>query len=192
MSLNIEYINNNELYHKYDGQLTHQPVYVILNCIKHILTCDWDGEIGNARSFNVHYGHILRWPIAPLKANAANNLLNIIHPTCINIIEGYESYWNGRNTIARYSDSAQESIFKIFNMIDNTISDDDHIRVISAFDLFSLCSNEDLGLYSENDIDNVFNEIQSDINNFDIDLIVDLKRFLSYRLDNDIEQGIFS
>lgn len=94
------------LYHKYPQQHQPQDCYVELDCDSETLTADWNGEIGNGVPFNVWHYRTLRWAIPPLKIDAANALLERLAPLCQEIIDGYDTRWDGNNWVGDYTDEA--------------------------------------------------------------------------------------
>ena len=51
--------------YQYPGQFHHQSAYIELDPVAKTLTCDWNGEIGNAVPFSVYHGRVLRFTFPP-------------------------------------------------------------------------------------------------------------------------------
>lgn len=136
-------VSGTELYHRYPGQTSAQDCYVELDVRSGQLTAKTNGEIGNARPAEVHYGHVQRWSIPALKASAANDLLEQIRPFAERVRDGYETEWNGNsgNQVAMFNLDAQDAIDDIVSLCSNT-SLDDELAVWEASDwLYGLGSS---------------------------------------------------
>ena len=98
-----------ELVHKYPGQSDPQPCYVELDLRDGVMLADWNSEIGNAIPFTVYHGHVQRYSIPSLTADAANALMQELLPLAERVVDGYKSVWNGNNNVARLTDDASEA-----------------------------------------------------------------------------------
>jgi len=98
-----------ELVHKYPGQSDPQPCYVELDLRDGVMLADWNSEIGNAIPFSVYHGHVQRYSIPSLTADAANALMQELLPLAERVVDGYESVWNGNNNVAKLTDDASEA-----------------------------------------------------------------------------------
>ena len=98
-----------ELVHKYPGQSDPQPCYVELDLRDGVMLADWNSEIGNAIPFMVYHGHVQRYSIPSLTADAANALMQELLPLAERVVDGYKSVWNGNNNVARLTDDASEA-----------------------------------------------------------------------------------
>lgn len=133
--MKINKIAGNELHKKYQGQSDRQSCYIELDCKNEYLTAGYNPEIGNAIPSEVAYGHDIRWSIPCLTADTANELLTKIAPHAEQIIEGYESRWNGNNQIAEFSAEAKTAIDAIQQLCDEygEIYNDDE-QIIQSWD----------------------------------------------------------
>jgi len=98
-----------ELVHMYPGQSDPQPCYVELDLQDGVMTADWNSEIGNAIPFTVYHGHVRRYSIPSLSADAANDLMRELLPLAERVVAGYESVWDGHNNVAILTDDASEA-----------------------------------------------------------------------------------
>lgn len=118
-------VEGTELYHRYPGQTAAQPCYVALDARNGgNLTAHYDSEVGNARPFSVHHGHVTRWSIPALKAAAANALLEKIKPHAERVCSGYEPEWDGQNIVAGYTSDAQAATEAIEELCESVAPDD--------------------------------------------------------------------
>lgn len=106
------------LHHRYHGQSERQDCYIELDCQDGELTADYNAEIGNAVPMAVHHGHVRRYTIPCLKADAANALLDKIAPLAQRIVDGYSSEWDGNNHVADLDDDAQAAEAEIESLCD--------------------------------------------------------------------------
>ncbi len=105
-TIDIIQVSGTDLYKRYSGQTKAQDCYVELDCRTGRLECESNPEIGNAVPFAVHHGHVIRWSITALKAEAANKLLKKIAPLAQRVCDGYRSAWDGNNKVAHLDDDA--------------------------------------------------------------------------------------
>jgi hypothetical protein len=122
------------LFRHYAGQHQPQPAYVQLDCETGKLTADYNGEIGNAVPFAVWHGLRLRWAIPPLKAGAANRLLEALVPIAEKIVAGFSREWDGSNHVGRYTEAADEAIEDAREVCRDFGGDDDAIQSWDAAD----------------------------------------------------------
>ena len=121
MSLTIKKIESiDELYRHYDRQSSSQGCYVELDCRDEVLTASYNAEIGNAVPSAVWHGHVQRWGIPLLTVDRCNDLLDDIAPLAEQVIDGYESVWDGNNNVARFDDDAREAIDEIDHLTDES------------------------------------------------------------------------
>jgi hypothetical protein len=102
-----------DLHHHYHGQTAAQDCYVELDCRDGALQADWNAEIGNAVPMPVWHNHILRWGIPALRPAAADELLVRLTPQAQRVVDGYDTKWDGNNTVATYSDDAAQAAEEI-------------------------------------------------------------------------------
>lgn len=115
----IECTEPTELYRHYDGQTEPQPAYIELDLKSEKLYADYDGEIGGATPFSVHYGFDRRWGIPVLTVEAANRVLHEIAPLADRILADWEEEWDGNNMVAVLGEDAQaaeEEIEKLLGL----------------------------------------------------------------------------
>jgi hypothetical protein len=138
-----------KLYRHYAGQSDAQPVQLFLNCKEELLGITFNGEIGNAHSFDEHYGHTQIWGVVLKTTSLMNELLDEITPLAQRAIDGYDSKWNGNNNVAAFSDDAQEALGEI-EQLTNDFCDDGNenhfVQVMNAGDYF----NEAISRHDEN------------------------------------------
>ncbi len=128
----MEIIHNTEHnYVKYPIQCEPQGAYIEIDCANETISSSHNGEIGSAVPFSVWHGHDQRFSISPyLTVDAINELIDEIAPLAQQVIEGYESIWNGNNHIASFSNKAEIALLSIdeavasydgetFDVIDN-------------------------------------------------------------------------
>jgi len=103
-TIRIERVTGSELYHRYPHQTAPQPCYVALDCRTGRMWAAHSGEIGNGVPTDVFHGHVQRWSIPPLKADAANRLMDSLEALAQRVCDGYKDDWNGRNHVATFDD----------------------------------------------------------------------------------------
>lgn len=130
---------SDDLYCRYSGQLAPQPCYIELDCRPDVaqLLAAYNPEIGNATPFYVHHRHAIRWNIPALRADVANALLEDLAPLAERVVAGYETHWNGHNTVARYSEDARAAMREIENYLHaQDYSDEEECNVWDAAEYF--------------------------------------------------------
>ncbi|MGI5507406.1 hypothetical protein [Lentzea sp. CA-135723] len=88
-----------DLFHRYPGEFTEQPVYVVLDLCSGYLYADWAGEISGT-PIEVHTGFVRRFPIPPLAGEAANRLLAEVAPLAGRMLADWSREFDGHNTVA--------------------------------------------------------------------------------------------
>ncbi len=154
MDITISAVAGSDLYSKYPHETSHQPCFVELDCRTGALSAEVDPEIGNARPFDVHYGHRIRWTIPALKAAVANALLEEISPLAARICEGYDTRWDGHNTVAELDADAVAAEEQIEALCERAGGEGDEVVVWQADDWYAVLGTmavqaEDLGVTSE-------------------------------------------
>lgn len=132
-AVTIVEVEDNALHRQYAGQNRPQPCHVSLDCANGRLTAEYDPEIG-AVPFSVCYGHVQRWSIPALTADAANGLLAEILPFAERMVAGYERVWDGNNHVAVFSDDADEADDAIISLCDRARADADEHSTVQAWD----------------------------------------------------------
>ena len=127
-------VRGNALYRRYSGQTAPQDCYVSLDCQKGYLTADFNPEIGSGVPVAVYHGHVQRWSIPVLSADAANSLLEEIAPFAERMVAGYERVWDGNNHVAAFSDDADEADDAIISLCDRARADADEHSTVQVWD----------------------------------------------------------
>ena len=105
-------------YSKYPIQCTPQGAYIELDCRTGELIADYNGEIGNTVPFSVWYGHQQRGAIPPCASGEAiNEMLDNLEPHCQEILDGYDTRFDGSNHVSDYSEAAQEAIDAVESIV---------------------------------------------------------------------------
>lgn len=83
---------------KYPTQYNYQKAYIELDPESKTLTCDWNGEIGNAVPFAVYHGRVLRFSFPPFtKLHDVRDCMKAIAPACAAMVKEYKERWDGNN-----------------------------------------------------------------------------------------------
>ena len=127
-------IEGNELHRQYAGQNRPQDVYVTLDCANGRLTAECSSEIGSGIPVAVCHGHVQRWSIPALTADAANSLIEEIAPFAERMVAGYERVWDGNNHVAAFSDDADEADDAIISLCDRARADADEHSTVQVWD----------------------------------------------------------
>lgn len=98
-----------DLHAQYPRQSGPQDVYIWLDCRTRTCGAEYNAEIGNAIPFAVYHGHVRRYSIPILTAEAANTLMTELAPAFAVICDGYSSHWDGNNTVGTLTEEAQEA-----------------------------------------------------------------------------------
>ena len=132
----MEIKKTQSLYHRYPGQCCSQPTYIELRLTEDepILAAGWCGEIGPTVPWYMYHALAVRWCISALRADAADQLLAEIAPMCEQIASGYTREWDGSNYRGTYSDSAQETIVAVEDMIESFYTDDNCLQIMECGD----------------------------------------------------------
>ena len=84
--------------HQYPGQFRHQSAYIELDPETKTLSCDWNGEIGNAVPFSVYHGRVQRFSFPPFtKLLDVRDCMKAIAPACAAMVKEYKERWDGNN-----------------------------------------------------------------------------------------------
>lgn len=126
------------LLHHYPREHKPQPCHVELDCATRTLRAETDMEIGNSVPMPVHLGHRRRWPIPPLREEAANALLDEIAPLAARVCDGYSSRWDGSNHVGRYTEDASDAELEILTLCERAGGDPEDVRSeVDAADFFA-------------------------------------------------------
>jgi hypothetical protein len=121
------------LHHRYPRETKAQRCHVELDCRTGDLTACYDPETGGAYPFAVHHGHVLRWRVPCLRADAANALLVDLEVLAQRIVDGYSSRWDGNNNVGSLNDDAHEAREAIEQEVDRLDAcSDDVVKVWEA------------------------------------------------------------
>ncbi len=136
-----------DLYHQYPGQFEPQPTFIELDPEGTVVSARYNAEIGNAVPMAVYHGRIRRYSLpVPLKADAANELMEELMPLFERVCDGFETVWNGNNTVGKLTDdaiAAEEEIEKITDAIDAESSG------IAYWDVADYLQDADLDITAE-------------------------------------------
>jgi hypothetical protein len=109
MTITIERLTQrDELLHHYAGQINPQPCSLVLDCRKETLTAAYD-LLGPGVTEAEYHGHVRRYPIPCLTADAANALMEEVLPLAQRVCDGYDTRWNGSNSIATFTADARKA-----------------------------------------------------------------------------------
>lgn len=95
------------------GQNAPQPCHVDLYLPASELSADYDVRIGGGYPASIRSGHLLRWPIPALTADAANRLLRELAPDAVLICGDWTQEWDGRNLVVRLGNAAMDALTRI-------------------------------------------------------------------------------
>ena len=100
--------------HKYPGQFYHQQAYIELDPESKTLTCDWNGEIGNAVPFSVYHGRVLRFSFNPfMHLKDVRKTMRTIAPICAEMIKSYDEKWDGNNFRGVWDQTLHDKVYNI-------------------------------------------------------------------------------
>ena len=143
--MEIKNVEGTSLYQRYPGQSEAQDCYVELDARGEGELCArTNPEIGNAIPFDVYHGHVQRWTISPLRADAANALLAKIEPLAERVVAGYGTRWDGNNQVADYDDDAAKAIDEIEELCDNAGGEGEDLEVWQASDWFDALGTREM------------------------------------------------
>jgi hypothetical protein len=148
--ITIRPVSGTDLYRRYPQQAARQACHVELDLARGALTAAHDPEIGSGVPEAVHLGHVRRFAIPALRADAANALLERIAPLAERAAAGYSVRWDGRANVAAFSAEALDALDAIDVMCAGTFcARADHLVVVPAEDWFramastsQLCAHE--------------------------------------------------
>lgn len=125
---------------------TPAKVYLYVNPETGAIYCEtWTG--GDGIPMPVYHERLLRWPIQPLTADAANDLMRQAAPLAARLIAGYEVRWDGNNNRGALSDDAEDANNEIGDLCEAAgQSESDLVHVYEAGDWLQDVSNDELGL----------------------------------------------
>lgn len=140
--MKITPVTGTDLWHRYPRQSAPQGAFVELDPERRTLGCETNPEIGNAVPADVWYGRLLRWPIPPLRADAANDLLAALAPLAERVAAGYSVEWDGTNHVGRLTDSARQACDAIERWCDQQ-AESDTLHVWEAAEWFAPLGRRD-------------------------------------------------
>lgn len=162
----------------YPGQQDPQGTFVELDCKSGYLGADYDAEIGNAVPSDVWHGHTIRYAIPLLRGDSANRLLAEIAPLAQRVLDGYESEWNGNNTVGVLDEDAINAEREIREIID-TYDDEDCLHWRDASDWMADVESEIEYRRSQGEtVDALYDEYQGNGTDEDRPVIVGLREWL--------------
>lgn len=118
MTIQTKPVVGTELYHRYPRETEPQGVFVELDARTGHLTASFDPEVGSGTPTDVWNGHVVRWTIPPLRADAANRLLAEVAPLAERVVAGYSVRWDGNNHVAKFTKDAATAIDEIERLCD--------------------------------------------------------------------------
>ena len=156
-AITITPVEGDELYRRYRGETSQQPVYVSLDCETGELSAAASSIIGSGAPMDVFNGIVRRWRIPALTENAANALLAEIAPLAERVVAGFERVFDGSSHVGKYDDDAIDAIGEILDLCDRDWSDQT-IEAWDAADWFGGVGGRDaqrasLGITAEGDAD---------------------------------------
>lgn len=104
-----------ELYHERPGSENPQPCYVELDLRERTLHAAPNAADGIPAE--VFYGHVRRYPIPLLTAEAANRLLTQIRPLAERICSDWDEVWDGNNFRAVLGEDARAAEAAILRLV---------------------------------------------------------------------------
>lgn len=132
----IEPVEGLALYKRYIGEVEPQRVYVSLDAESGTLGARALITTGNIVPVRVWLGHVRRWRIPPLRAHAANYLLEGIRPLAERVCAGYRAVWVERRLAAQFTADASDAIDEISTLC-NTVDPGDMVSVWTASHWFA-------------------------------------------------------
>jgi hypothetical protein len=140
--ITIRPASGTELYHRYPQQTTPQPCHVELGLARGTLTAAHDPVVGSGAPEAVYLGHVRRFTIPALRADAANALLERIAPLAERAQAGYSTRWDGRANVAAFSADALAALDAIDMMCADTFAARaDGLVAVQAEDWFRVMSS---------------------------------------------------
>lgn len=135
--ITIRHVSGTELYHRYPQQAAPQPCHVDLDLTRGTLTAAYDPIVGSGAPEAVYLGHVRRFAIPALRADAANALLERVVPLAERVAAGYSTRWEGRTNVAAFSADALAALDAIdMSCADTFAARADHIVAVQAEDWF--------------------------------------------------------
>lgn len=147
--ITIREVEGLELHLQYPGQHSVQNCHVCLDTETGELWAEADEIIGGGAPENVWHGIVRRWRISePLKADAANALLEEIAPAAERIYYDSERVFDGHNQVCRMGEDALEAKDEIEATIraHEPWSEYERVNIWDACDWFAPCSDSELGI----------------------------------------------
>lgn len=138
-------MSDDELYHRYPGETSAQPVAIYLDCATGELGARYSPEIGQCVPSREWHGHVQAWTIPTLKARAANALLGEIAPLAQRVCDGYTRAWNGSNHVADFDEDAAAALDAIEALCDASGGEGDELEAWDACDWLGPVARSDEG-----------------------------------------------
>ena len=111
----------NPIYRQYEGQLSPQPAFIELDCDLATLRAGWSPD--NCVPESIHNNRILRWQVSPtMTCKSIRELFKRILADADTIVAGYDTFWDGNNTVGRYSQAAQAARDRIAYICEEEMS----------------------------------------------------------------------
>ncbi len=162
----------------YPGQQQPQAAYLELNCRDGQFSATYNAGIGDGIPSNVWHGHVRRYAAPLLQGDAANGLLAELSDVAQRVLDGYESVWDGRNIVARFSSDAQDAEAVIQDRLDNG-NDGDLLQWADARN-WLYAAEEDIrsDLTTGKPIDVLMEELDGDGTDQDCPVLIGLRNYL--------------
>jgi hypothetical protein len=141
-----------DLYYHYSGQINQQKCFLELdfNEDEPTLSANYDPEIGNAIPRYVWHNRARRFPIACIKASAANGLMKEALPLAERIYAGYECNWDGSNWVGSYTDDAEQASEELQRLCDDYSGVEEYmVNVWDAHDWLAGSDASELGITAQ-------------------------------------------
>jgi hypothetical protein len=185
----IEQQGDQDLYLHYPGQYQRQNVYLYLDCESGEAEIRYNPEIGTAIPMRQWNGLLRAWPVnQPLKARAANQLLEELSPLLQSVLDGFESVWDGSNLVGRFNESACQAHDEIEKVIEDflfRIPDSDIWYVWEASDWLDSSDWRDHDIPVDVDdetVDQIATKIRTEAEEYDeCDEITDLEEWIRWQ-----------
>lgn len=126
-----------ELLCHYPGQTSPQDCFLELDPKEGTVRCGYSGEVGNAVPVAVYNRRILRWRIPVLRDTAANRLMADLVPLFVRIVDGYDTEWNGSDTVGVLDEDAQKAMDAVIVACDTDWPETAIVQVSDAADWYA-------------------------------------------------------
>ena len=180
LSLNEDSYLNNVDYYRYSGQ-PNQQCYIYLNCDDRTTYTVYDRVPCDMFPLFVHLNRVLKFSIPAVKMETVLEIMIELTPDFAVICDGYDTVWDGKNTVGRFTDLAREVIenIKLQSETGTLVSPNDVLSFVEATDWLQDLTASDLQI-SDGTKDNKLKEIAE---NLEVE---------AFNRDNTVLNGILS